>query len=246
VRRLILSDIHSNLEALEAVLRHAHGAYEEIICCGDVVGYCASPVEVTAWTRENARRIVRGNHDRACSGMEDLGWFNPVARSAAEWTMAQLAPGDREWLASLPQGPIDCGSYELAHGSPADEDEYLVNTFEVERLEEQLQRNICFVGHTHVQSAWSWQRGGIQRLPVPKRGEQERICDLDPDYLYLINPGSVGQPRDGDPRAGYAIWDEENGLVYFRRVPYDIPGAQSRILEAGLHRMLAERLSSGR
>ncbi|MBL0161977.1 MAG: metallophosphoesterase family protein [Bryobacterales bacterium] len=245
MRRLIVSDIHSNLEALEAVLSQAEGSYDEVICCGDVVGYCACPAEVIDWARESVAAIVRGNHDIACCGGGGLHDFNPPARAAAIWTYEQLSEQDRDWLRRMPKGPMRFDHYELAHGSPEDENQYLVSTADVEWLDRAEMRRLCFVGHTHRQGGWSWQRGGIQRIPAPSPKEQERVMDLDPDYQYLINPGSVGQPRDGDPRAGYALWNSSANLLALRRVKYDVRLAQMRIADAGLPHHLAERLAAG-
>jgi len=246
VRRLILSDIHSNLEALTAVLHDADGEYDEVICCGDVVGYNASPSEVIEWARTRADYIVRGNHDRACSGNVEFEDLNEYARAASLWTQENLDPRDLIWLRHLPPGPVYGDWFELAHGSPSNEDDYLISSGDVEPLQHELTRPMCFVGHTHHQGGWSWQRGGLIPLSKPAPADAERVIDLDPDYLYLINPGSVGQPRDRDPRAAYAIWDSVERLLYFRRVKYDIRGAQSRIFEAGLPELLAERLALGR
>lgn len=249
MRRLILSDIHSNLEALEAVLHDAQGAYDEILCCGDFVGYCASPVEVIDWARAHVALSVRGNHDRGCAGVShgaDLSGFNVPARVATLWTRSQLRLEDADWLDQLPTGPLYGDDFQVCHGSPADEDEYLLSSAVVEPMDQFLLRSVCFVGHTHLQGGWSWQRGGLLPLSRPSLTESHRVIDLDPDYLYLVNPGSVGQPRDRDPRAAYALWDSAERLLTFRRVKYDIRAAQSRILEAGLPELLAERLAHGR
>lgn len=242
---MIVSDIHSNWEALEAVLAQTDGSYDEVVCCGDVVGYAACPAEVIDWARECATAIVRGNHDVACSGCGGLTDFNLPARAAAIWTYETLSERDREWLRRMPKGPLRFDEYEIAHGSTEDENEYLVSTAGVEALDRTRMRRLCFVGHTHRQGGWSWQRGGIQRVPAPNAKEHERVVDLDPDYQYLINPGSVGQPRDGDPRAGYALWNSEANLLALRRVKYDVKAAQRRIVDAGLPHHLAERLTSG-
>ena len=246
MRRLIVSDIHGNCEALQGVLRHCEGAYDEVVCCGDLVGYNAAPAEVIAWARETVRMVVRGNHDRACCDGEGLEFFNPQARAAAIWTQEELGEQDRLWLQELPEGPLFGDEYELAHGSPEDEDDYLLDSGDVSPLDQVLERKLCFVGHTHVQTGWSWQRGGLQRLSTPSKSEDERVIDLDPDYLYLINPGSVGQPRDGDARAAYVLWDDESRLVHFRRAKYNVRAAQERIYDAGLPSFLAERLALGR
>jgi len=246
VRRLILSDIHANWEALEAVLRHCQGSYEQVVCCGDLVGYNASPAEVLDWARDSVELVVRGNHDRACCTGDGLEYFNLHARAAAEWTLGELGANDRLWLRRLPAGPLYGDDFQVAHGSPEDEDEYLLHADQVSHLDQVLERKLCFVGHTHIQTGWSWQRGGMQRLPQPSASEEERVVDLDPDYLYLINPGSVGQPRDGDARAAYVLWDDEARLVHLRRAKYNVRAAQERIYDAGLPMYLAERLAVGR
>jgi predicted phosphodiesterase len=245
MRRLILSDIHGNTEALETVLRDAAGQYDEIVCCGDLVGYGANPREVIAWARESVSRIVRGNHDRAVWEPEVRETFNPAARAAIDWCDEELVAEDVAWLRDLPQGPIWNGGFGLAHGSPADEDEYLVSVDDVWDLEEWFMEPLCFIGHTHIQGGWKWQRGGIRQVGVPSAHDREKTIDLDRDDLYLINPGSVGQPRDSDPRAGYALWDTDQNELTFRRVPYRIFIAQNRILAAGLPESLAYRLSLG-
>ncbi len=246
MRRLILSDIHANLEALEAVLNDAAGNWDEVVCCGDIVGYGASPVEVIQWTRRFADCLVRGNHDKACCGLLDMSDFNFPARASVLWTRSELPQSDLHWLKALPAGPVFRADYEVVHGTPVDEDEYAITADEVEPLDAHLLRTICFAGHSHIQGGWSWQRGGLIPISRPTLSETERVIDLDPEYLYFINPGSVGQPRDRDPRAAYALWDSTDHLLKFRRVKYDIRLAQARILEAGLPEVLAERLAAGR
>ncbi|NWF83503.1 MAG: metallophosphoesterase family protein [Bryobacteraceae bacterium] len=245
MRRLILADLHSNLEALNAVLKDAADQYDEIVCCGDVAGYGGSPNEVIEWSRANCKTIVRGNHDRACGKDGNLLDFNERAGAAVIWTRDSLKAANCEWLSALPPGPLVFDDYELAHGSPLDEDEYLIVSYDVAPLSGVIMRPVCFVGHTHVQSAWEWNRGGLRQLPVPRK-ERERVIELAPDRMYLINPGSVGQPRDHDPRAGYAIWDTAHRTLKLRRVEYDIKSAQERIRAAGLHPWLADRLAFGR
>ena len=246
MRHLILTDIHGNIDALEAVLRDASNHYDEVVCCGDLVGYGASPAEVIEWVRQEASFIVRGNHDRAVweEGLKET--FNDAAKKAIEWCLVTLSPTDIEWLRQLPAGPIWPYDFGLAHGSPADEDEYLAFTADVTGLDRHFQSKLLFFGHTHIQGGWSWQRGGVLPLPVPTPRETQRVLDIDPDNLYLVNPGSVGQPRDRDPRAAYAIWDSGERLLTLRRVVYDIEAAQSRIVNAGLPESLAVRLAAGR
>jgi len=246
MRRLILSDIHGNLEALEAVSNDARGRYDEVVCCGDIVGYGASPHEAIVWMQRSGASIVRGNHDRAAWEPGVRESFTPSARTAAAWCAQVLGEEDLAWLRALPPGPIWRDDFGLVHGSPDDEDAYLEYTTDLRGIDQLLQRRVCFLGHTHVQGGWQWQPGGIRLLPVPAPEEPECVVELDPDSLILINPGSVGQPRDYDPRAAYAIWDATQGLLSYRRVAYDIDSAQRRIVAAGLPHSLAHRLAIGR
>ena len=246
MRHLILTDIHGNIDALEAVLRDASGRYDEVVCCGDLVGYGASPAEVIEWVRQEAAYIVRGNHDRAVweEGLKET--FNLAAQAAIDWSLKAMHPADIEWLRQLPSGPLWPYDFGLAHGSPLDEDEYLAFVEDVVGLEQYFQRNLLFIGHTHVQGGWIWERDGVQPAPAPGPRESQRVLAVNPEFFYLINPGSVGQPRDHDPRAAYAVWDSHRQLLTLRRVAYDVRAAQRRILAAGLPASLAIRLAIGR
>jgi len=243
-RYLIVSDIHGNHEALEAVLEHARGRYGKILCLGDLVGYGANPNQVTEWAKSNAASIVRGNHDRACTGTDSLEYFNPSARASALWTRGTLTPGNSNYLEHLARGPLrvthngDDG-FDLVHGSPLDEDEYLVGVEDVQFIGEYLESKLTFFGHTHLQGGFLLAPRSIQRI-VP-----DRVLQLEPDYYYLINPGSVGQPRDGDPRAAYALYSPEDRTIEYKRVPYDIGKAAAKILQAELPESLALRLFEG-
>jgi predicted phosphodiesterase len=245
VRYLILSDIHANWEALETVLDHAAGSYDEIVCCGDLVGYGADPNRVVEWARGNAKLVVRGNHDKACAGLDDLEWFNPIARMAALWTGEALAAENLDYLRALPQGPIELESFQVLHGSPLDEDDYLVSVHSVAQICGYLNKDLSFFGHTHLQGGFLCHRNGVKRLARPPRGFESAGVELDPNAAYLVNPGSVGQPRDGDPRAAYIVYDPGERYVEFRRVAYDVRKAQAKILKAGLPDLLAERLDTG-
>ncbi len=245
MRYLILSDIHGNRLALDAVLKHARGAYDAALCCGDLVGYGAEPNEVVDWARANLTSCIRGNHDKAAAGLEDLEWFNPAARHAAVWTGQALTPENLDYLRALPRGPIVFDVFQILHGSPLDEDDYLVSITSAIQLRNYLERPVSLFGHTHLQGGFLVHRNGGKRLPkIPESSEAE-VLELDPDAWYMINPGSVGQPRDGDPRAAYALYEPESRLVEYRRVPYDVRAAQEKILRAGLPEMLAERLELG-
>jgi predicted phosphodiesterase len=246
VRYLILSDIHANLEALEAVSERAAGAYDQVICLGDIVGYGADPNAAVEWTRTNGTVTIRGNHDKAGAGLEDLEWFNEAARQSALWTQAVLSEPNLAWLRELPMGPADVDGFQIFHGSPVDEDEYLLQLGEIRQLAGCLLNTISFFGHTHVQGGFFMARGAVRRLPgVPKKHEFLELR-LDDDGFYLINPGSVGQPRDLDPRAAFAIYDSNERLVTFHRVRYEVALAQYKIEAAGLPRILSSRLSLGR
>lgn len=236
---LILSDVHSNREALQAVMEDAKGRYDRILCLGDIVGYGADPNFTAAWIAENAAVSVRGNHDKMCSGIESVEGHNGPAQIAAEWTRKQLTKANVDYLANLPRGPLRVDDFDLVHGSPLDEDEYLIHAGDVARAREGLDAQITFFGHTHVQGGFLLARRGIRRI-FP-----DNVLQIEPDHLYLINPGSVGQPRDMNPKAAYAIYTPEKHTVEYRRVKYDIPSAAQKILDAGLPRVLAARLYEG-
>lgn len=245
MRYLILSDLHANLEALEAVMDDAGGAYDQIICCGDVVGYGADPNPVSDWSRIHLNAIVRGNHDKACVGLQDLEWFNPVARQSALWTQVNLTADNSAYLRELPKGPNPVDGFQILHGSPLDEDEYLVTVEDAASQSSYLDRMASFFGHTHLQGGFLCHRNGIKRIAQVPSNIAEHALELDPDSLYLINPGSVGQPRDNDPRAAYAFYIPEERVVFYRRVTYDVKAAQKKIRDAGLPELLAQRLAAG-
>jgi len=240
---LILSDIHANLEALEAVLADAQGRYTKILCLGDLVGYGADPNPVVEWTRAHVEVVVRGNHDRACVGLDPIEGYNAAARASTEWTKGVLTKENVEYLERLPRGPVpyscEHGSCDLVHGSPADEDDYLLNFADVYPLRPLLETQVTFFGHTHVQGGFLLTRTGVGRIHI------EGTIEIEPDYLFLLNPGAVGQPRDGDPRAAYALYSPEDRSVEYKRVVYDIDRAASKILDAGLPDSLARRLFEG-
>jgi predicted phosphodiesterase len=240
VRFLILSDIHGNWEALEGVLASAEGRWERAVCCGDLVGYGADPNACVEWVRENVSTVIRGNHDRACAGIEDLEWFNPIARAAALWTQAALTPENTEYLRALAKGPAELEEFAMVHGSPLDEDEYVVGLEEARELASYLPAPRCFFGHTHIQGGFEYRRDNLRAVV-----SGDRVTALDRDSWYLLNPGSVGQPRDGDPRAAYILYDSDEDHVELVRTPYDIFKAQRKILEAGLPEPLALRLDIG-
>jgi len=251
VRLLVLSDIHANLDALEACLAAAP-PYDAVANLGDVVGYGACPNEVVERVRGLGEIFVRGNHDRACSGLTDAGDFNPIAYAAATWTRRALSEENRTWVRDLPRGPItdaDWPNAQFVHGSPLDEDDYILSAPVAEIALENSPFALTFFGHTHVQGVIGLDgrelfSAQLQRTPRDK--QQVNTVQLDQGVRYLVNPGSVGQPRDGDPRAGFAIYDATEHSISLFRVPYDIERAQHRIIAAGLPDRLASRLTDGR
>jgi diadenosine tetraphosphatase ApaH/serine/threonine PP2A family protein phosphatase len=251
VRILLLSDIHSNLEALDACLA-APPAWDLAVNLGDTVGYGANPNEVIARVRSLGSVFVRGNHDKAVSGLMDLEDFNPIAGIATVWTRGQLTPENMAWLRELPQGPIvlsDVPGLQFVHGSAHDEDEYLVSVRDA--LEPLLTDSIplTFFGHTHLQGGFELQGEVTEAYrPAYRTVGQPESSDwpIRENRHYLVNPGSVGQPRDGDWRAAFATYDTDKRIVTFYRVPYNLRVAQEKINAANLPPRLATRLATGR
>jgi diadenosine tetraphosphatase ApaH/serine/threonine PP2A family protein phosphatase len=248
MRYLILSDLHANLDALEAVLAAAP-VPDRFLILGDIVGYGAEPNAVIERVRELSPIVlIRGNHDKVASGVELPEAFNPAALQSAAWTYEILTTMNRSWLRALPSGPalID-ETVEICHGTPDDEDEYLFSATEAMRLAASVSRPVCFFGHTHVAVSYTVCADRAQVETVETRLDHERITvEIKPGRKYLINPGAVGQPRDGDPRAAFGWFDTETMCVDLWRVPYDVPRAQGRIRAAGLPDVLARRLALGR
>ena len=236
---LIVSDVHSNREALEAVLADARGQYDRIVCLGDLAGYGADPNFTVDWARADVSAIVRGNHDKLCAGLESFYAYRPAARAAAEWTATVLTAENRDYLERLPRGPLPYEGFDLVHGSPTDEDEYLMSPADVSTIRHEIDARLSFFGHTHLQGGFLIARNHI--MPI----DRNRALELEGHHTYLVNPGSVGQPRDGDPRAAYAIYFPKDHVVEFRRVAYDAARAAEKIRAAGLPDSLATRLLSG-
>jgi diadenosine tetraphosphatase ApaH/serine/threonine PP2A family protein phosphatase len=228
------------------VLDHADGQHQRVICCGDMVGYGADPNPVVDWVRTHCAVVVRGNHDKACAGLEDLEWFNPVARAAAVWTQQALSPANAEYTRTLPHGPISIDGFQILHGSPLDEDEYVVAAAEAAEAFAYLESPLAFFGHTHVQGGFLWNHSRVETLGKTSPLSDRRRLALDSDCAYLVNPGSVGQPRDGDPRAAYLLFNTEERHLLYCRASYDVGTAQEKIHQAGLPPILADRLSVGR
>jgi predicted phosphodiesterase len=244
---LVLSDIHGNLEALEASVAAAERKYDSVLVLGDLVGYGADPNAVIDLVRAlEPAAIIRGNHDKVASGVEDAEGFNSVARSAVTWTYDNLTPENRTYLQNLPLGPhlVD-ELVEICHGSPFDEDAYIFDELDALRALKAARRPVCLFGHTHVPVVF--QLSSDESLEVLMPGpEPELLLKFQPGFQYLVNPGSVGQPRDGDPRASYAIVDTEKAEMRLFRLDYAIEVAQQKVIRAGLPEILAHRLSLGR
>lgn len=251
MRILLLSDIHANLEALEACMASAP-AFDVVVNLGDIVGYGASPNEVTDRSRDLGRVFVRGNHDKAATGQMDLGDFNPLAAAAAVWTREHLTAENFNWLSALPHGPLgldELPEVQFVHGSPNDEDEYIVSLGDALAPLITLTSPLTFFGHTHLQGGF-FANGSVAdgfRPEYRTLGQAESVAlQLKRGTRYLINPGSVGQPRDGDWRAAFASFDSEAQIVHFHRAPYNLKAAQDRIFAANLPSRLATRLAAGR
>ncbi|MGH9521124.1 MAG: metallophosphoesterase family protein [Terriglobales bacterium] len=251
MRILLLSDIHSNIQAMDACL-DAAPAFDTAVNLGDIVGYGASPNDVIARSRELGGLVVRGNHDKACSGVSNMEDFNPIAGLAVLWTRTILDRDKLEWLRELPEGPLKVNAVDHAlfvHGSPADEDEYLLMLPDAQRLLDVNSPEVTFFGHTHVQGGFlaSKDDAAVIRPVYQSKDKTETYkFHLHRGSHYLVNPGSVGQPRDGDWRAAFAIFDSDSNCVTYYRVPYDVQGAQQRIRDADLPERLASRLTQGK
>jgi len=248
LRYLFLSDIHSNLEALEKCLEVAAGQYQEILCLGDLVGYGPDPNAVIVRLREIAKVIIRGNHDKACSGLSDAAEFNPLARLATEWTRQYLTPEHTAFLRSLPTGPLLIDWFEVVHGAPIDEDEYILGPGQALPALRNLQGQAAFFGHTHYQGGFMLTpKGRFQSIRSSSKEDGHTFTlQMEDGGRYLFNPGSVGQPRDGDWRAAFAILDTELRQVEYYRTPYDLSTTQEKMRSSGLPEPLIRRLQFGR
>jgi len=243
---LILSDIHSNLHALRTVLRYAKKRMiDRFVLLGDLVGYGAHPNETLGLIRQlEPLSMVRGNHDRACitPGIDQS--FSLPARTAVSWTKTRLTEENAWFLEGIPEGPLAVGGdYMIAHGSPLDEDTYLLHSREALMAFDGFGQDLCFFGHTHLPGGYELDEGA-QRLSLLEF-EPGVAFQLRDGCRYLVNPGSVGQPRDRDPRLSFMTYDPANRRLKLHRMEYDHAGAARAILAAGLHPNLAERLQHG-
>jgi predicted phosphodiesterase len=247
MRYLILSDIHANLEALDTSLADARArAWDQALVLGDLVGYGADPNAVVERVRElRLAAIVRGNHDKVALGLEHAEGFNSVAKIAAKWTVDALTPENRAWVAAIPQGPKAPDSLiEICHGTPYDEDAYIFDETDARLALSTSTRPLCLFGHTHYPVTFELADGAVRVRERSTQGESQ--LDLRANTKYLVNPGSIGQPRDGDPRAAYAIADTDAKRVELFRLVYPVEAAQHKIIDAGLPEVLARRLAAGR
>jgi diadenosine tetraphosphatase ApaH/serine/threonine PP2A family protein phosphatase len=245
MRLAVISDIHSNYEALQSVLTQIdREEVEAILNLGDIVGYNASPNECVELLKERQVWNLAGNHDLAVLDLDRAQHFNIIAYQAIRWSREQLRPEHLEFLRALPL-TLEMAGLLACHGSPTNPDTYITYHFQGKRafshLMDMAHVRICFFGHTHRRALWYRDIRGkvaLQEITAPR-------VMLEADCHYLINPGSVGQPRDGNPEAAYAIYDSQEFSIHFKSVPYDVAAAQRRILAAGLPAFLAERLVLG-
>lgn len=247
MRYLILSDIHANVTALDAALAAAKGRWEKALCLGDIVGYGPDPNEAIDRVRSLQIVTIRGNHDKAASGLANTDDFNPIARAVVLWTKEQLRPENRDWLQKLPTGPLAIDNFRMVHGAIHDEDEYVFGPAQALDGLHEATTPVTFFGHTHLQGGFTLRDNQVGVLSFkPTGGKPFSTLLIEGGATYLLNPGSIGQPRDGDPRAAFAIADFKNNSVEFWRVTYNIEAVQDRMVKGGLPEPLVLRLSFGR
>jgi len=245
MRYLIFSDIHGNIEALHAILSSIKkNTIDKYLFLGDLVGYGASPNEVISEIRKlKPLSIIRGNHDKAVSGLDSIETFNPVAAAAIHWTRENLTSKNMNYLSELPSGPLTVDkNITICHGSPADEDYYIFGEFDAAEAFMYTNTPVTFFGHTHLPFVYTEDDRLVRGKFITSNTHKARLKDKT---RYLINPGSVGQPRDRNPDAAYTVYNSEEKNVVFHRVEYDIPAAQKKITQVELPRSLAERLKIG-
>ena len=251
MKLLILSDIHGNRFGLEAAIQSA-GSFEALLCLGDVVGYGAHPNECCEILLQHNAVCLSGNHDAAALGLISTDWFNDIAAMAIDWTREQLTPENANWLRSL-HGVRDFPEWRLqaVHGSLRNPwEEYILDPSTAMATIRLMSQRLCFFGHTHQAVVYAGKLDSQEEIlwsefedePLPYGGEFE----LEDGWRFLVNPGSCGQPRDGNPQARYAVLDFETGLVKVEAVDYDIEAARQAILDVGLPRQLGDRLLRGR
>jgi predicted phosphodiesterase len=240
MRYAVIADIHANLEALEVVLNDAKAQQCTHYCCvGDVVGYNANPKECLEIIRSMGMPVVKGNHDEYCSTEDNLEGFNPHAAEAVSWTRKQLNPEDRKWLREFKYIRL-VASFTMVHATLDGPQRwgYVFDRLAAAASFTYQNTAVCFFGHTHVPLAFV-------RDSVVRGGTYSKFR-VEPGKKYFVNVGAVGQPRDGNPKAGYVVYDLDEQTIELRRLEYDIPKAQKKILEAGLPHRLADRLAVGK
>ena len=249
MRFLILSDIHGNRFGLESVLADARDEYDTLLCLGDVVGYGAHPNECCQILREHNAVSLSGNHDAAALGLIDINWFNPVAKAAILWTRAQLSEENRDWLRTLPaQQDWPEYDFQTVHGSLREPwEEYITGKATAQPTFALMRRSLCFFGHTHLAVCHL-----CLDIPGKKYEMEEAVLpyggtlEMESEWKVLLNPGSCGQPRDGNRQARYALFDNEARHIEVRAIDYDWDAARQAILAAGLPKLLGDRLLQGR
>jgi predicted phosphodiesterase len=244
MRYLVIADIHANLEALDACLADAAThRFDRTLVLGDIVGYGPDPnAVIDRVIGLSPVAMVRGNHDKIAFGLQQADGFNINARLAAEWTIAALTDDHRQWLIELPQGPTLVDDVvEICHGSPLDEDEYIFDEIDARRAIDGSRQRLCLFGHTHVAMVFELAGRSIALTGPP----DNPLAILD-DSKYLVNPGSVGQPRDGNPHAAYAIFDSDTQQLEMYRVGYPVEQTQQKMSKARLPESLIRRLAAGR
>jgi len=240
VRYGIFSDIHSNLEAFDEVIKaYKEEKIDRYLCVGDIVGYAANPKECIEKAKELNAQVVAGNHDWAAVGLTDTNFFRLVAKQAVLWTAGQLSDEGKNFLKSL-KLTYENQDLEMVHGTLNEPEgfHYLLDSFLAQETFNLMKKNICFIGHSHVMGVFVEEKQGISYLTEPR-------IKIEENKKYIFNVGSVGQPRDRDNRAGYCIFDTEKKEAYLKRIDYDIKKAQEKIINAGLPGYLAKRLALG-
>jgi predicted phosphodiesterase len=246
MKYLILSDIHANQEAMTAILSFVRRKpWDKTVLLGDIVGYCANPNQAVDMVRRMRSVVgVRGNHDKVATGLEQGELFNRMALEAAMWTRKKLTRSNSDWLKKLPKGPVLVDDiFAICHGTPVDEDAYIFGEIEALNVFRHTDFPITFFGHSHFPVIFALSPDAITTILTVAPSFRFR---LRKGVRYLINPGSVGQPRDGNPLTSFAFYDSESRVVTIHRIPYQVKDTQRKILRAGLPRPLADRLAIGR
>ncbi|MCK5003856.1 MAG: metallophosphoesterase family protein [Candidatus Aminicenantes bacterium] len=244
MRYLIFSDIHSNLEAFEKLLSlKITDSIDKFLFLGDLVGYGADPNDTISLFRSmNNTFAIRGNHDKVISNLESSSLFNPVAAFSAEWSKVKLSDENKKFLKELKKGPVIVDHFlTICHGSTFDEDYYVFSVFEAVESLKFMKTSIGFFGHTHFPVIYFQRNNKLNAIPL----NSDKKIKLDPNTRYLINPGSIGQPRDKNPRSSFIIYDSDKREIVFSRYEYNVKKTQKKIRAAGLPELLASRLESG-